>query len=1468
MATIVISLVLLVMAVEEGSSGWFARFNILGTEAKEQASALAEGCAEQAQAALLTDPNYGYATTTIMTSGGTCHVFPVQFNFPIAGLVTIKTQAVVRNSYANLDMAMNMNDIHFGSIPTTPTTGTLFITTHVNNDSSGTKQAGDFTMNVSANPSSSFVGSESGTVVTVQPGVFSVNGNILPNYLMSNVGDCSGSIIAGEIKFCTINYDDITTTLTVIANVVNNDTGTKQPGDFPLFIDGTTVTLGQRITVTAGTHTVSATLLSGYAASAWGYDCAAGGNITMTLGQNKTCIINFDDIPPPTPVCAETIMMLDRSCSMFSTCPGYPTPPPGSDQWIPDEKTAAKSLIDLYSGVTPNPKMGVGRFGDIATGLSAEIFSQLSTAYAAMKSAIDNGLPLNSGPPQYLVSYTNLADAITKSNDELNSTRHVPGKEKVLILVSDGEPNEPTGTVNSSVTLVPNAEGTSTAWSANTGTKVAAVASDDDDTTYITPAVMAETYKLANANIPADAMNISVTLHAVAKRASGTTASIALMAENGLVSALDGGHTLSGSYVDVPWTMNSNPLGGAWTVSEVNGWSTKFGVLNTSASGNVPRVTQIYAVVSYTIVTSNNIQKAPTSASAPNQWTNPTRAFASDNSYATDSTNGHQQGYSNFGFAIPSGATIQGIQITTEAKISGTASPRDTLTLYPSGQGSQTAWTNGEATIDETGTPNCSSGDSIYTGTTNNRESATIDLSSIPDGSTITSVDVTAYDKADSFSGGTYKTFVRLNGSNFDAASSLSATATGGSSICSSAKTQSINFSSTVKSPTTILEVGVVKVSGNSNVVRVGAINAVITFIPPSIGALDIALSSNNGGTWTSAETVNVGTSEAVASPSGNSSADLWGRTWVSSDFNNGNFVFRVQNDSTNGVTVSLDQVTVNVFYTVTANFTTSSLVPVSIGSYNNWPPNTGTVLTAVNQNDGDSTYISNTPATLGAETFIFPNANIPSGATNIQITLHAVAEETNGSSGNIRLVAEKGASQPTDGGHNLTGSYVDYSWQMTNNPLGGSWTAGEVNGWTTRFGVKDNSTSGTIPRVTQIYLLVNYTVTTDPTTAAYAAADAAKLSGTDIFTIHFGDTAGRDLLARLASGTTPNPPHQNGSYSDASGVVNGDTGNIAPSQQAADTGGHGDGFEVNPTFAYTDNDSPAVNANGAGDRHRYYGYNIVLPPNANVTGISVTPNWWLDSTSGTNSLGVELSYNGGANWTSAKTDTNESTSHSHTATLGGSADLWGRTSWSAADFSQANFRVRVTANCSGSSSCNSRHFYLDYLPVRVYYTVIQENSDGDNFFISPTSADMEGIFHFIGEQVCPAILNVAPPPPPTTGTLIVMTQVVNNNGGSKAASDFTVNVSADTPSQTSFAGSATGVSITVNPGAYNITENNMAGYTQSPGATCSSAGSLGSIVAGETRVCIITNDDIPPPPPPPNLNLDVNSWHEIPTSP
>ena len=161
---------------------------------------------------------------------------------------------------------------------------------------------------------------------------------------------------------------------------------------------------------------------------------------------------------------------------------------------------------------------------------------------------------------------------------------------------------------------------------------------------------------------------------------------------------------------------------------------------------------------------------------------------------------------------------------------------------------------------------------------------------------------------------------------------------------------------------------------------------------------------------------------------------------------------------------------------------------------------------------------------------------------------------------------------------------------------------------------------------------------------------------------------------------------------------VAGDTGFFDPSAHAADTGGDGNGFELDPTNAYEDDSLFAANMSGAGDQHRYYDYSISIPSGCAVKGIEVRLDWWLESTEGTNSMSVELWWNGGTSWTEAKTDSTQTTSE-HTTVLGGSSDTWGRT-WTPDDLSNANFLARVTCD----SDQESTSFYLDWVPVKVYY--------------------------------------------------------------------------------------------------------------------------------------------------------------------
>ena len=171
--------------------------------------------------------------------------------------------------------------------------------------------------------------------------------------------------------------------------------------------------------------------------------------------------------------------------------------------------------------------------------------------------------------------------------------------------------------------------------------------------------------------------------------------------------------------------------------------------------------------------------------------------------------------------------------------------------------------------------------------------------------------------------------------------------------------------------------------------------------------------------------------------------------------------------------------------------------------------------------------------------------------------------------------------------------------------------------------------------------------------------------------------------------------------FTSAPSFVN--TGYLSPSAEAATSGGDNDGFELDPTYAYSDDSLYASNIDGPGDRHLYYDYGVSLPPGSTINGIRVRVDWWLDGTGGDNSMSVELSWDGGTSWTAPKADATETASE-HTATLGGAADTWGRL-WTGDELSDGNFRLRVSCYCSGGAECDSRDYYLDWVAVNVFYT-------------------------------------------------------------------------------------------------------------------------------------------------------------------
>ena len=108
--------------------------------------------------------------------------------------------------------------------------------------------------------------------------------------------------------------------------------------------------------------------------------------------------------------------------------------------------------------------------------------------------------------------------------------------------------------------------------------------------------------------------------------------------------------------------------------------------------------------------------------------------------------------------------------------------------------------------------------------------------------------------------------------------------------------------------------------------------------------------------------------------------------------------------------------------------------------------------------------------------------------------------------------------------------------------------------------------------------------------------------------------------------------------------------------------------------------------------------------------------------------------------------------------------------------------------------------------------------------------------------------------PPPSPATLKVIKLVTNDDGGTKTAADFDIFVkqgSSHVSGSPAF-GSASGVTFTLVAGNYTVGENSPTslGYSlESISGDCSPAGAI-TLVAGEHKVCTITNNDEPAPPP------------------
>jgi hypothetical protein len=175
------------------------------------------------------------------------------------------------------------------------------------------------------------------------------------------------------------------------------------------------------------------------------------------------------------------------------------------------------------------------------------------------------------------------------------------------------------------------------------------------------------------------------------------------------------------------------------------------------------------------------------------------------------------------------------------------------------------------------------------------------------------------------------------------------------------------------------------------------------------------------------------------------------------------------------------------------------------------------------------------------------------------------------------------------------------------------------------------------------------------------------------------------------------------------------------PGNTATDTSGNpwnppatatSGGQWTNPTRAFTNNAQYATESTN-NERQVYQDFNLQgeIPNDATLvidglevrlTNVSLTGS----GTSTNCNVGVEVTWNGGSTWSTANNTTALTTTVSDDRTVGSNSStaMWGAHTWVRGDFTNSNFRVRLTWRDGTAQCAASRNVQLDFLEVRVQF--------------------------------------------------------------------------------------------------------------------------------------------------------------------
>ena len=125
LATMVISLVLLMVTVEIGLLGWRTRFAVLAAEQKAQSVTLAHSCTDWAVAEFITNSLFaGGATTTV--GADSCYVSSVDRHTPRIDTITVRVIATVLTQSTILETVFVLSQVHQDAVPaSSPVAGSI-----------------------------------------------------------------------------------------------------------------------------------------------------------------------------------------------------------------------------------------------------------------------------------------------------------------------------------------------------------------------------------------------------------------------------------------------------------------------------------------------------------------------------------------------------------------------------------------------------------------------------------------------------------------------------------------------------------------------------------------------------------------------------------------------------------------------------------------------------------------------------------------------------------------------------------------------------------------------------------------------------------------------------------------------------------------------------------------------------------------------------------------------------------------------------------------------------------------------------------------------------------------------------------------------------------------------------------------------------------------------------------------------